>query len=240
MGYSTQADVEKTIAQALTSATASSPDDFGSLQNLMNIGNSLDKNLIPDQAVDYYIQLADQEIDSLLSELYETPFCEKVNFESELYSDINEYNPFIVLENNCPLAAGDIVVLKEGDIEERHIISIVEGSGIFSTVDNIDYLFSQGARVLRLSYPAPLKFISARLASAAIYDKYFSSEASPNTSKFGEMIRGMAYDRINDVLTGKIIIHGAHRIGRRFYNPNLVDEYSLLSGGKMNKDYRQR
>lgn len=239
MGYSTQSDVEKTIAQALTSATASSPDDFGSLQNLINIGNSLDKNLVPDDAVNYYIQLADQEIDSLLSELYKTPFCEKVNFESELYSNIDEYNPYIVLEGNCPLAAGDIIVIKEGDIEERHVIETVEGNGIFSTVDDIDYYFSQGARVLRMSYPPPLRFISARLASAAIYDKYFSSEASPNTSKFGEILRGLAYERINDILSGKIIIHGAHRIGRRFYNPNLVDEYSLPSGGTISKDYKQ-
>ena len=44
---------------------------------------------------------------------------------------------------------------------------------------------------------------------------------------------------MNDVLNGTIILHGHQRIGRRFYNPNLVDQYSLPSGGTMSKDQRQ-
>lgn len=237
MGYCSRVDITKTIAQALTSATADSPDDFGSLQNLINIGNTFDKNLIPDDTVDYYIQLADQEIDGLLSELYKTPFCEKVDFEGVLYSDMDEYNPYIVVEDRCPLASGDLILLKYGDISERHEIDEVIGIGTFSTVSSINYFFPQGTRILRMSYPPPLRFVSARLASASIYDKYFSSEASPNTSKFGELMRGLAYDRINDIIGGRVILHGAHRIGRRFYNPNLVDEYSLPSGKPMSKEF---
>lgn len=235
MGYCSINDIRKTIAQALTSSTADSPDDFGSLNNLINIGNSIDKNLIPDDTVEYYIQLADQEIDSLLSELYVTPFCERVNFEGVLYSNIDEYNPYIVLERNCPLSSGDVIILKYGDTEERHEIDQIMGVGTFSTVSDINYDFPSGSRVLRLSIPSPLRFVSARIASASIYDKYFSSESSPNTSKYGEMIRGIAYDRINDIVAGRIIIHGAHRIGRRFYNSNLVDQYGTPEQGDISK-----
>ncbi len=91
----------------------------------------------------------------------------------------------------------------------------------------------------RVSYPSPIRFISSRLAASNIYDKYFSSESSPNTSTFGATIRDLAYDRLNDILSGTIILHGQHRIGRRFYNPNLVDQYALPTGGTIEKGRKQ-
>lgn len=231
MGYCNIVDITNTIAQALTSATAPTPNDFGTLSNLINIGNTLDKNLIPDATVNYYIQMSDSEIDSLLSEVYKTPFLETVTLEANLYSDVDEHNLFIVTESNCPLVAGDEVLLKYENNVERHIINKVEGIGVFSTVNDIGFFFPEGTRILRVAYPSPLKLISARLSAGAIYDKYFSSEASPNMSKFGETMRKLAYDSINDVLNGRIILHGQHRIGRRFYNSNLVDQYGLPREG---------
>lgn len=240
MGYSTETDITKTIAQALTTATANTTDDLGTLSNLLNVGNTLDKNLITTANVDYYIQLADSEIDGVLSQLYVTPFCEKVDFETELYSDLDpSNNNYIVLEQYCPLAAGDIVLLTDGTNEERHEISEVIGGDTFETVDDIQYSFVAGTRILRVSYPPPIRFISARIASANIYDKYFSSESAPNVSTFGENMRGLAYDRLNDVLSGVIILHGQHRIGRRFYNANLVDQYALPTGGTIEKGRKQ-
>lgn len=238
MGYCTEDDVEKTIAQALTSATASTSDDFGTFSDLVNVGNVLDKNLISTSNVDYYIQLADSEIDATLSELYKTPFCEKCDFETVMFSDIDEYNPYIVLEANCPLAAGDIVILTDGTNEERHQIDTVISGSTFSTVSEIQYYFAENTRILRVAYPPPVRFISARIASANIYDKYYSAESSPNTSGFGDKLREMAYARLNDVLNGTIILHGQQRIGRRFYNPNLVDQYSLPTGGTIEKGYK--
>ncbi len=240
MGYCTETDITRTRAQALTSATASTSDDLGTLSNLLNVGNNLDKNLVTTENVNYYIQLADSEIDGVLSKLYATPFCEKVDFETELFSDLDpSNNNYIVLEKNCPLAAGDIVLLTDGTNEERHEVSEVIGGATFDTATDIQYSFGAGTRVLRVSYPPPIRFMSARIASANIYDKYFSSESSPNTSNFGETLRGLAYDRINDVLSGVIILHGQHRIGRRFFNPNLVDQYSLPSGGTIEKGRKQ-
>lgn len=239
MGYCTENDIEKTIAQALTTATAATTDDLGTLSNLLNVGNVLDKNLVPTTNVDYYIQLADSEIDGILSQLYKTPFCEKCDFETILFSDISEYNEYIVLETYCPLAAGDIVILTDGTIEERHEIDTVVDGSTFSTVSEIQYDFSAGTRILRVAYLPPIRFISARIASANIYDKYFSSESSPNTSDFGNQLRTLAYTRLNEVLNGSIILHGEHRVGRRFYNPNLVDQYALPTGGMIEKGYKQ-
>ncbi len=240
MGYSSESDITKIMAQALTSATASTSDDLGTLSNLLNVGSVLDKNLVTTDNVSYYIQLADSEIDSISSELYSTPFCEKVDFETELFSDLDpSLNNYIVLERYCPLASGDIIILTDGTNEERHEIDEVIGGDTFDTVDEIQYSFSAGTRVLRVTYPPPLRFVSSRLAAANIYDKYFSSESSPNTSTYGEQLRTLAYDRLNDVLNGTIILHGQHRVGRRFYNPNLVDQYALPTGGTIEKGRRQ-
>ncbi len=240
MGYCTEQDITKTIAQALTSATAQTSDSLGTLQNLLNVGNTLDKNLVTSSNIDYYIQLADSEIDGVLSELYSAPFCEKVDFETELFSPIDpSLNNNIVIEKYCPLAAGDIILLTDGTNEERHVIATVIGGDIFSTISEIQYSFGSGTRILRVSYPPPIRFVSARLASANIYDKYYSSESSPNNSQFGESLRSLAYDRLNDVLNGTVILHGQHRIGRRFFNPNLTDQYSLPSGGTIEKGRKQ-
>jgi len=239
MGYCTENDITKTIAQALTTATANTTDELGTYGNLLNIGNTLDKNLVTTDNVNYYIQLADSEIDASLSQLYKTPFCEKCDFETSLYSNIDEYNPYIVLETYCPLAAGDIIMLTDGTHEERHEIDVVIDGKTFSTVSEIQYLFQEETRILRVTYPPPLRFVSARIASANIYDKYFSAESSPNTSKFGDTLRDMAFARLNDVLNGSTVLHGAMRIGRRFYNPNLVDQYALPSGGTIDKGQKQ-
>lgn len=239
MGYSSIQDITNVMAQALTSATSASPDGFGTLSPLINIGNSLDKNLVSDATVDYYIQMADREVDASLSELYNTPFCELANFETVLYSDIYEYNPYIVTEKACPLMVGDQVIIMGDGQEERHVINEVISSMVFSTEDAIGFEFSADSRVVRVSYPDPIRFISARKAAATLYDKYFSSETAANTSKFGEYLRQLAFESINNILNGTTILHGQHRIGRRFYNSNAVDQYGLPQGGAISKDMRQ-
>jgi len=239
VAYCNETDITRTIAQSLTSATTQTTDGLGTLSNLLNVGKVLDNNLVTSDIVDYYIQLADSEIDGGLSELYRTPFCEIVDFETATYSAMDEYNDSIVLEKPCPLAAGDVVLLKSGSIEERHTIDEVLTPSTFSTVSEIQYLFPEDTRILRVTYPKPIRFISARLASANIYDKYFTAESSANVSTFGEKLRELAYTRLNDILNGSTILHGVHRIGRRFYNGNLVDQYSLPTGGTIPKDYKQ-
>jgi hypothetical protein len=236
VGYCSKTDITKIIAQSLTSATAQTSDNFGTLSSLLNIGNTLDKNLVSDDTVDYYIQMSDREVDATLNELYSTPFIETVNFETKLDSDIYEYNPYIVTDKVCSLQTGDQVIIIGGGQEERHEIDEVISSTIFSTVEEIMFLFLADSRVLRVSYPDPIRFISARKAAATIYDKYFSAESSPNTSKFGEYLRGLADESMQNILNGVTILHGQHRTGRRFYNSNLLDQYNLPSGEYSSKN----
>ncbi|MFA5759884.1 MAG: hypothetical protein WC942_11090 [Clostridia bacterium] len=227
MGYCSRIDVQNVIAQALTSATASTTDSLGSYSSLLNIGNSFDKNMITNSIVDYYIQMADREIDGRLTNLYVTPFCETANFETVLFSDIYEYNSYIITERVCPLQIGDEVILIYEDNEERHTIIDIVSSTVFETEEPILFNFPADSRIVRVSYPDPIRFISARYAAATIYDKYFAAESSPNASKFGEQIRTLGDNDIQNILDGVTILHGIHRIGRRFYNSNLVDQYGL-------------
>ncbi len=239
MGYSTITDIQNIMAQALTSATSSTAEGLSSTFSLLNVGNVLDKNLTTFDIIDSYIQIADSEIDAELSLLYETPMRELANFEGTLFSAIDEYNPYIVVNKTSPLTPGDIVILKDGVTEERHEIEEVIDASMFSTVNNIDYNFPVDSRVIRVSYPHPIKFISSRRAAANIYDKYFSSESSPNISTFGNQLREIAINHINSVLNGTIILHGQHRIGRRFYNPTLTDQYAAPSGGTISDTRKQ-
>lgn len=227
MGYCSRIDVQNIIAQALTSSTATTPDSLNSYSSLLNIGNSFDKNMITNSIVDYYIQMADREIDGRLTNLYITPFCETANFETVLFSDIYEYNSYIITERVCPLQVGDEVILIYENNEERHTIVDIISSTVFETEESILFNFPADSRIVRVSYPDPIRFISARYAAATIYDKYFAAESSPNSSKFGEQIRTLGDNDIQNILDGVTILHGIHRIGRRFYNSNLVDQYGL-------------
>ena len=239
MGYCSSIDVQRVLAQSLTTATAQTTDELGTLENLLNVGNTLDNNLVSNDVINYYIQMADRETDASLSELYSTSFCEMANFETALYSDIYEYNSYIVLERPCPLAVGDQIIIVENSNEERHEIEEVVNPTIYATSEPIQYYFDAGARIIRVTYPDPIRFISARKSAANIYDKYFSAEVSPSTSTYGERLRELALTELNNILNGRTILHGQHRIGRRFYNSNLVDQYALPSGGEISKEMRQ-
>lgn len=239
MGYCSRTDIEDVLNQALTSATASTPDGLGSVANLLNIGNVMDNNLIPTDTVNSYIQISDSQIDGMISELYKTPLTEKVDLDMILFSDITEYNEYLVFDQPYPLTPGDVVLLEQSGQEERRTIDDIISPSVFSTVSSIQYAFTSGARVVRVSYPAPIRWTAARFAAASVYDKYFSAQVSPGISDYGKELRQIATNDLNNIINGTTVLHGQMRLGRRFYNPNLVDQYGLPKGGAISKDYRQ-
>ena len=227
-GYSTRVLIERILAQSLTYST---PDSIDTPVDLLKIGNTLDSNLIQNSTVDQYIQWADSEIDSALSELYVTPLCEFANFETVLYSDISEYNDYVVTTNRCPFYPGDNIILTDGEHEERHTIEDVVdnvNSNVFTTELPVQFFFSAiTTRIIRVTYPNPIPLVSARKAAANIYEKYFMAQSSPNESDYGKMLRKLSRGDINNILNGRTILHAQKRIGRRFYNSNLDDRYGL-------------
>lgn len=228
MGYSNITSIEYIVAQALTSAA---PRSSGEPEDLLKIGNTFDSNIISSEIVDQYIKWADSEINSALSELYITPLCEKSDFETTLLSNIDDYNDYIITEKSCPFYPGDNLILTDGDNEERVIIeSIVDDidTNVFTTTEPISYAFvATETRLIRVRYPDPIPLVSARMAGASIYEKYFMSQASPSESEYGGLMRKLAKRDLNNILNGRTILHGQIRIGRRFYNSNVVDRYGL-------------
>lgn len=228
MGYSTVQHVNQILANSLTTGTA--PSVNGSPTPLLNFGSSVKTNLVSENLVYQYISWADDEINASLSQMYAVPLSEKVDLELEILSDINEYNDTIELSEAKLLNIGDAVVFIDGNQEERHIVDSVENNHIITLQDTLVGFYSYtSARVLRIKYPDPIPLISARLSAANIYDKFFSGAVAPNESAFGKHLRSLARRDLNSILNGRIILHGARRIGRRFYEPNLVDRYGLPS-----------
>lgn len=236
MGYTNITNIQARIAQALTTG---SPSNLNTPVDLLSVGNTLDSNLIPDDVVEQYILWADNEIDAALNQLYLTPFCEKGDFETCLFAHIDEYNDFILTEESCGLNIGDNILLIHYDeninqnIEERHIINDIvdqNSRNIFSTLEPIGYNFPSGSRIVRVKYPDPITFISTSKAAAYIYDKYFMSQSDANESEYGKYLRKQADQHLNNILEGRTILHGVKRRGRRLYNPNITDQYSLPEG----------
>jgi len=232
--YCTIKDLDNQLAQALTSATNPTTQ---AKRNLNQIGRVRDKNQVSDEIALDYIRSAGQEIDAALSGLYRVPFGEIVHLERRLFSDITEYNSYIVLEKTSPLAKGDTVeiVTRDGVTSERHEIDEVIGNSVFSTVDPILYPFPEGSRVLRISYPIPIAWIAVRLACGNLFDKYFSAQVSPDISNYGKSLREQARSKINDILNGRTILD-AKRTGRRLTDPNIDDQYGLPMGNDGNRD----
>lgn len=228
MGYSTVQLIQEIIAQSLSYST---PTSIGTPVDLMKIGNSLDVNLVPTQTVEQFIQWADNEIDAQLSEMYVTPLQEFANFETILYSDIDDYNDYIITTNKCPFYVGDNIILTDFENEGRYTIeSIIDDvtRNIFATTEPILFHFGAAVtRIIRVAYPNPIPLISARRAGANIYERYFASQSSPNESEYGKMMRKLAKNDIDNILQGRTILHAQKRIGNRFYNSNLDGRYAL-------------
>lgn len=256
MGYSTLIEVDLVLAQALTSATPVASTT--SRVKLIEIGNQRDLNRVPDATVEYYINLADSQIDGVLSQQYFTPFDKCAHGEWLLDEDLNPdavastevagtdvdtagsvvtttSTNTVEVSTSVNLLPGDEILLHNnltGDQEILIVATIVDQYS-FTTTTDIEGTFPADSeiRVIRLRFPPPLNQISARYAASFIYDKFFAAQAQPNTSDYGKEMRSVAMGQLNDVLNGKIIMKCARRRGDMFGNPFLDDTYAHRDRG---------
>lgn len=248
MGYCSVVEVDLILAQALTSAR---PNPVGGGQiDLINIGDERDFNRIPNDIVEYYISLGDNQIDGILSQQYVCPLRKCANGEWSLdaaiypegtapsgtdQSDGTTVSQQIVeVSTACNLVPGDEVLIRNDDTgdEESHIVNTILDQYRFTTVSAIETEFSgDNCRVIRIQYPPPINQISARYAASFIYDKYFAAQNDPNVSDYGKAMRSIAMGQINDILNGKVILKCQRRIGDRFGNPWLDDTYAHRDRG---------
>ncbi len=231
MGYANIAIVELHLGQALTSA---SPVTSDRKLNLNDIGAVRDLNRIPDDTVEYYIQIADSQIDGILTEMYKAPLKKCAHGQWDLDTAIDEYNQNVETMDTTNLVRGDEIVIRDDDtgVEEFHVVSEVVDQFTFITLEPILTNFTgDNVRVIRITFPPPIPQVSGRFAAAFIYDKYFSAQVSPDLSNYGDKMRSVAIGQLNDILNGKIILGCQRRIGDRFGNAYLSDLYSLQDRG---------
>jgi hypothetical protein len=229
MGYATRQLVENILAQTLTSATTPTLEGRG---KLINFGNQIDKNLITNAVMDNFISMADTFINSALSVLYKTPLIETADAEFVLALATDPYSSDIIVEDNKAslLVPGDNLIFVQDSLEERGIVSSVENSSTFTLENALGIIYEPSyARIIRVKYPNPIPNISARMAAASIYDRYFLSQSSSEKSDYGKNQRSLARVDINNILNGRVVLHGQHRIGKRFASGNLIDRYGLPS-----------
>ncbi|KKK92245.1 hypothetical protein LCGC14_2704870, partial [marine sediment metagenome] len=255
MGYSTVEECDLILAQALTSSTPTAPTT--SLVKLIDIGNSRDTNRVPDTTVEYYINLADSQIDGILSQQYFTPFDKCAHGEWILDEDLNAVaeagteaagtdaltdtsgtpdtttSNVIEVSTAVNLIPGDEIVLHDdltGD-EEILIVATIVDQNTFTTTTDVEgiFLVDSGIRIIRLRFPPPLNQISARYATSFIYDKYFAAQAQPSISDYGKEMRIIAMGQLNDILSGKILVKCARRRGGMFDNPWLDSAYGAAA-----------
>lgn len=239
MGYASVIEVDLILAQALTSARPDGTSSGGKF-NLINIGNVRDPNRVPTETVEYYISLADSQIDGILSQQYHYPFRKCVHGQWALDAPISEYNQTVEVSDATNLVPGDEIVIRDDDtgLEENHIVSEVVDQYSFTTLDAIGDFEGDNVRVIRIGFPPPVNQISARLAAAFIYDKYFAAQNDPNESNYGNKMREVARGQLNDILNGKTILREpcARRIGDRFGNAYLDDAYAHRDRGYATQD----
>lgn len=231
MGYSNLLQVDQMLAQALSSAR---PDISGDKINLLHIPgsnpNPIGVNKIPDSVVYGFISSADKEVDGILSQMYKTPLKKCAYGEWMLDADLDEYNQTVELNDACNLIVGDEFLIRDDDsgTEERHIVATVEDYNSITTQDPILTNFSgDNVRVLRIDYPAPVGQISARYAASFIFDKYFAAQNDPNTSEYGDKMRLISMQQLNDILNGRTQLDCQLRKGDRFGNPWIDSRYAL-------------
>jgi hypothetical protein len=227
MGYASPALVERIITQSLTSATQPTLTGKG---NLINFGNTLDKNLITDEIMNQHINIADTFINSALSVLYKTPLKEIADLECKMAVDVDAYNGelYLISPQANVFVPGDVVVVIDGVFEEKHVVNSILSDNTLMLDSNLSGFYSaETTRILRVRFPDPVPNTSARLAAASIYERYFGAQSTVQTSEFAKTLRNQAKIDLNNILNGRAVLHGQHRIGDRFLNSNLKDRYGL-------------
>ena len=229
MGYCTIELVQRILTQSLTSATQPTLTGKGSL---INFGQTIDKNLITDTIINQHINIADTFINSSLSVIYKTPLREIADVECKLAVDIDVYGVEVILVSPQAniFVPGDVVVITDGTYEEKKIITEIVGDNILKFTEDVSGIFlASVTRVLRVKFPDPIPNTSARLTVASVYDRYFSSQSTTQESNFSKSMRMQVKVDLNNILNGRAVLHGQHRIGDRFVNSHLKDRYALRS-----------
>lgn len=204
---------------------------------LINIGNQFNSNNITNSVIFNHIKYASNFFDSQINTLYVTPLQQLVQFETFLFSDITSNTLISNPDATNGFDVGDVILLSDGiQPDTKVLVTAVVGNSTtesnisnnqvtFTPVAGGSVAFSAGSRVMKISFPPPVPEIVTQLAAATIMQRYFNNLQDTKVADYAVYMRKKARASIDSILTGKTTLWGAHRIGRRFYNGNLDQDY---------------
>lgn len=222
MGYSSRTEVEIALANAMTAGNPA-----GSVVvDVTTIGKSM-TDTVTDEQLFQFIRWADMNIDASISSIYRIPL-KRVNIGSfQLGLDVTAGDTTLILLDSSKFIQDDVIIIRDDvNLQELTIASVPNNTSVTLTGPVANSYLATTARIESIRYPEPIPKISARLAAAYLYDKFFSANQDANTSEYGKYLRKLAYQDLNLILTGAIRLYladASDATGRRFYNPVLDD-----------------
>lgn len=218
MGYCTVQDVQRILPEKVTIGNS-------------NIGApvpgrpSSRSNFSPSD-VKYFIDYAQQRIDSRLRNQYICPLRRVKTFETTLESNVSAgSNVSIAVHDSGAFLEGMLVRLQDKNGIETTTVESVSSLTTVILASVLSPYESYSGKISILEYPDPIPVITARLACSYLLDKLFVAEQSPDVSQYGSKMRNMANASIDDILTGKISLFGQEVSGWRFMRGTLQTAY---------------
>jgi hypothetical protein len=252
LGYTNLPLIKALIANSLMSKTEDTIDQLG---DVLNIGNTIDYNLVTPTLLATFAQDARMDIDAKLSGLYVTPLRKVADLEvtllasTTLHDNASNANPsdgssgpsvtdsMLLSSEASALSPGDWLIITDGDQKENVQVDsvLLSTAGVTVTVTAFifgTYLVGPTTRVVRFDYPAAIKFIATRLTTANLFDKLFTAQADKNESQYGKFFRQLARQQLNDILAGATVLHGQRRNANLNTPPNFIKPVFPQMGAK--------
>jgi phage gp36-like protein len=225
MGYSTRFEFEQALANALTTANPVE-DAVTNTINIADIGNTIHSTLTNEQVLQY-IRWADENIDGWLRDVYRTPLKRVNRGCFPVIIDVTAGDDFVFLADATRFNEGDLVLIRDdANSQQLTIDAVPTDTKLEFTAPITSSYLATSTNIERIRYPDPIPKMSARLAAAYFFDKYFSAQQDQNASNYGKYLRQLVYQDVNLVASGKIrldVPEAGEYIGRRYYNLVLED-----------------
>ena len=185
------------------------------------------RSVISANDTEYYIEYANQYVDSRLRQFYFCPLRRIKEFETSLVvaaspgSDVSTF-----ISDTGSFSRGDLVRIQDKfGMEITTVDSVTDRTTMVLTSVANSYEVDSG-KVSIVTYPDPIPVITARLACSYIIDRLFVAEQSPDVSTYGKTQRNLARGAIDDVLAGVILLFGQDHVGRRFVRGSLFESFA--------------
>ena len=198
------------------------------------------RDTIPLEVAKRYLTFASQLVDSRLSTLYRVPLNRVVEARSPITHNMLPGSTDVMVQDVTPFRIGACVRLKDTNGQDVSQVKDIpekfnEGVGLLCNLHHLTlvtptinaYDPGSDAIVEMIVYPDPVTPMTAKFAVSLMFDKLYTSTASPDMSNYGKSLRNQAREDLDAILTGQTRLKGQEFIGRRFVRQTLYDGFKI-------------